>query len=347
MRIVTIFTTILLCSFSVSISAQTVKTKDGLVIGKRDSFISACSNNVEKEMKIRSIKMDAVKYCICFSDNVIPTIDSRDFSKNMTQNDMLEILFSDANFDKMNTCLKESVTSVDNDFKFGQTNNPQTEVTVGVKMCVSEVMQHKEVTDIMTKEQIQGYCECALGKVVANGYTLKDLESIEDTNSTGYNEIVVPCMNSIIKSASALKRTTPMHATDLSGNSHRSTVPLVDLYGTGYKVKISVGGISKYFLLDTGATDLVIDRETEKELLIKGFLKKDSYLNKTEYTLANKQKVTAQMVSIDNVVIGDYTLNNVVVAIIDDSLLLCGKSFLDKFSKWELDKNSKLLVLTK
>jgi predicted aspartyl protease len=70
-------------------------------------------------------------------------------------------------------------------------------------------------------------------------------------------------------------------------------------------------------------------------------------LNKTEYTLANNQTINAQLVKIDHVVIGDYTLNNVVIAIIDEGSLLCGKSFLDKFKKWEIDKPNNVLILYK
>ena len=69
--------------------------------------------------------------------------------------------------------------------------------------------------------------------------------------------------------------------------------------------------------------------------------------NKTEYTLANNQTVKGNMVKVDNIVIGDYTLNNVVIAIIDEGSLLCGKSFLDKFKKWEIDRQNNVLILYK
>jgi predicted aspartyl protease len=50
---------------------------------------------------------------------------------------------------------------------------------------------------------------------------------------------------------------------------------------------------------------------------------------------------------VDNITIGDYVLNNVVIAVIDEGSLLCGKSFLDKFKKWELDKENNFLILYK
>ena len=92
---------------------------------------------------------------------------------------------------------------------------------------------------------------------------------------------------------------------------------------------------------------MLVDRDTERELLLNGVFKKENYLNKTEYTLANNQTVKGQKIKVDNIVIGDYTLKNVVIAVIDEGSLLCGKSFLDKFKKWEIDKQNKVLILYK
>ena len=50
---------------------------------------------------------------------------------------------------------------------------------------------------------------------------------------------------------------------------------------------------------------------------------------------------------IDKIKIGDYSVSDVEIAIIDDGALLCGISFLDVFEKWEIDKNSKTLILYK
>ena len=78
-----------------------------------------------------------------------------------------------------------------------------------------------------------------------------------------------------------------------------------------------------------------------------GILKEDNYLEKTHYSLANNQTVSAQKIKINNVNIGDYTVNNLTVAILDEGSLLCGKSFLDKFSRWEINKEEKVIILYK
>ena len=77
-----------------------------------------------------------------------------------------------------------------------------------------------------------------------------------------------------------------------------------------------------------------------------GTLKKDSYLGEKPYTLANNDVVVAQMVILKNIKIGDYTVNNVKAAVINNASLLCGISFLSKFSNWMIDpKNSKLILM--
>ena len=100
-------------------------------------------------------------------------------------------------------------------------------------------------------------------------------------------------------------------------------------------------------MFDTGSTDLIIDQDTERELLLAGFLKRDNYLNKTTFELADNKTVIGQKIKLNNIEIGDYTVNNVVLTIINQGSLLCGKSFLDKFKNWELDKKNNVLTLYK
>ena len=53
------------------------------------------------------------------------------------------------------------------------------------------------------------------------------------------------------------------------------------------------------------------------------------------------------MVKVKNIVIGDYIVSDVEIAIFDNGSLLCGISLLDKFKKWEIDKSSNSLILYK
>ena len=129
--------------------------------------------------------------------------------------------------------------------------------------------------------------------------------------------------------------------------SSSSKIALLDYLGMGYKIKITLDGIAKYYLFDTGAADLIINRDLERELLLNGSLKKEDYMGTTSYSMADNTEVKAQLIKLSNVKVGDYVVQNVVAAIIDDGSLLCGMGLLDKFRKWELDDENKTLVLFK
>jgi clan AA aspartic protease (TIGR02281 family) len=217
----------------------------------------------------------------------------------------------------------------------------------GIRACMEEILSNDEADNVFNEDLAYEYCECATIKLYSAGYSYKDLMDIEDQNSEAFNEIVVPCLNDVFNKQTDSNTSNTYVAQDIEGGAYRSLVPLTDYLGLGYKVKITMQGLTKYYLLDTGSSDLLIDRDTERELLLNGKLKREDYLDKTEYILANNQAIQGQKVKIDNITIGDYTVKNVVIAVVDEALLLCGISFLDKFKKWEIDKQNKVLILYK
>ena len=132
---------------------------------------------------------------------------------------------------------------------------------------------------------------------------------------------------------------------DITGNAFSSEIVLIDYLGLGFKIKIDIDGITKYFLFDTGAADLIIDRDFERDLLINGSGNKDSYLGKNIYIMANNEEVEADMLKVNRLKLGDYMINNVIVAVIDEGGMLCGKSLFDKFRTWKFYENDRKLVV--
>ena len=326
--------------------SQTVKSKDGITLFDRTEFIKSCTKGAEKElMKINGLEIEAYKYCSCVCDNLIPTINSWVLEKAVKENKIDNLLQQDENLKIIMKCL-EGNFSVKDDYRFTSADDYNLQKKVGIETCVKEVLKNDK-SGTWNKELAREYCDCALEKLYSKGFTYKEILEIEDKNSTTFNEIAVPCASEILNNKSLQPKKNETTFSDIVGGSNKCTVSLIDYFGNGYKIKLSLSGIIKYFLLDTGASDLIIDRETERELLINGILKEENYLNKTQYELANGETVTAQKLRINNVSVGDYTVNNLTVAIIDDGSLLCGKSFLDKFKKWELDKEKKVIILYK
>jgi clan AA aspartic protease (TIGR02281 family) len=324
-----------------------VITKDSVSLGNRKEFISSCTKGADKKlMNFNGLQIETYKYCSCICDNLIPTIYSKDLQKAMKESKLIELFTKDENLQLLMDCAVGNV-KMDESYKFGESGNVELQKKIGIKSCVNVVLKKNETNTVWTKERAEQYCECAVGKLLSKGYTLSDLNKIEDENSPSYNEVAMPCLNEVLNSNSNFQSSNSYFTDDISGGNFRTVIPLIDYFGKSYKIKITIAGIAKYYLFDTGASDLIINKEIADELFSNGKLSKDNIIYETEYTLANNLTVKGKKVKIDNITIGDYTLNNVVIGIIEDGNLLCGKSFLDKFSKWEIDKANNVLFLYK
>jgi hypothetical protein len=333
--------------YTIPCSAQVVKSKDGVSLGDRKEFISGCTQGTDNGlMNFNGLEIETYKYCACICDNLIPTLYSWEIKEAVVENKMIDLFLKDENIDIIMKCL-EGNFNIQEDYKFSTSENPELEKKFGIRSCVKEIMNDDENKDIWTKELAEEYCDCAINKLYDAGYTYKDILEIEDENSESFHEIILPCVAEVLTGKPEIKSSNSYKSDDIKGDVDRSLVPLIDYLGQGYKIKISISGVTKYFLFDTGVSDLIIDRDTERKLLLNGALKRENYRGVTEYVLANNQTIQAQEAVVDNIIIGDYTLNNVVIAIIDDGLLLCGKSFLDKFNKWEIDIKNNFLILYK
>ena len=339
------FTIFYLLTLTINCAAQVVKSKDGVTLGTRSELLSSCSGD-QKLMNIDGIEIEITKFCECMCDILIPTINSWEIEKAVNENKLSDLFAEDKNLKILMNCAEGSF-KIDEDFDYDYSNTSDFQNKVYLRNCVNEVMSAPGNENIWTQKLAEQYCDCTFNEIVAAGYTYKDMLEIEDENSNIFNELALPCLNNTLKNIDELKSSNTNKITDIKGGGDRSFVPLIDYLGKGYKVKIAISDVSKYYLFDTGASDLIIDRDTERELLLSGVLKRENYLGKGEYTLANNKTVQAQKVSVNNISIGDYTLNNVEIGIIDNGILLCGKSLLDKFSKWEIDNQNNFLILYK
>lgn len=96
-----------------------------------------------------------------------------------------------------------------------------------------------------------------------------------------------------------------------------------------------------YFQLDTGSSDLIIGSDLASHLHRKGLLTATNGTDEHRtHTLANGEEVIGRMVLLREVVIGDCRFENVTAAVVEGGSLLCGRSFLDRFSHWEISGSS-------
>jgi clan AA aspartic protease (TIGR02281 family) len=115
--------------------------------------------------------------------------------------------------------------------------------------------------------------------------------------------------------------------------------------GNIYSIVIKIGGKPVEYIIDSGASDLVISSSFEKHLISIGTLRDSDYLEPQSYKLADGSLKTYRRVVIPTIGIGTSTVKNV-TAIINpqtDPPLLLGKSFLDKMVYWKINNQTGFL----
>src|ERR1017187_7086191 len=117
--------------------------------------------------------------------------------------------------------------------------------------------------------------------------------------------------------------------------------------GSVYYISVKIGTITRKFILDTGASEVNISEELERELIFDGAISKTDYLPKGRYQTANGIQ-ECRRVMLKHVSVGPFTISNVIASIgKDETPILLGKSFLDKFKKWSIDNEKSELFLEK
>ena len=104
-------------------------------------------------------------------------------------------------------------------------------------------------------------------------------------------------------------------------------------------IYIKIGGKSYKYLVDTGASDLVINTEMKDYLMQVGVLKSSDFGQSRIYEIANGSKVRFKTATLNSIEISGNKFNNIPIAIGDNASLLLGMSFLDKFH-WRINNNT-------
>lgn len=327
---------------------QSRKTKDGISLGDRTDFISDCMKSANKKsINIHGAKINTLNYCSCIYENLMPTLYSYEIKAALKNKSMNNLLSNDKNLKILVDCYNKN-SIVDPKLKFTELNDSaDIGKRFAISTCVNGILEDSIKSKTWSRKNAEDYCTCAVENLYAKGCSIKDIEHDSNDNNKLYNEIVAPCFNLALKDGTEIENLSRYHPEDIIGKDFSSKVLLLDYLNQGYKIKISIAGKVKYYVFDTGASDLIINRDIERELLLSGILTKKSYLGTEDFTLANGQQIKVQLVRLNNVKIGDYTVNNVIAGVAEGNTLLCGKGFLDKFRKWDFDAEEKILTLFK
>lgn len=123
-----------------------------------------------------------------------------------------------------------------------------------------------------------------------------------------------------------------------SVNSGRNRIQMTKKNGV-YTIPIKINNQEMEFILDTGASDVLLS-SLEAILLIKqGSLTEDDVLGQEAYSMANGSIEIGTVVNLRQVQIGSKIIYNVRATVVDNiaAPLLCGQSALARFGKIVID----------
>lgn len=118
--------------------------------------------------------------------------------------------------------------------------------------------------------------------------------------------------------------------------------------GSTYRVPVIVNGAVKIaFVLDSGASDLLIPADTVLTLMRSGTLSAGDFVGNETYRLADGRTLQSRKFTLHEVRVGGVTLQNVVALVGPvTSAPLLGQSFLSRLGSWTIDNARHVLVFS-
>lgn len=126
----------------------------------------------------------------------------------------------------------------------------------------------------------------------------------------------------------------------------QSVIPLKKSNGV-YYIKCSISGFETEFIFDTGATIVTISNDLANKLNSLGIVDLNKIKNYKSYTTANGKVVKAPIIELDELTIGEKTINNIEAAIItgQNVPILLGQSAIEKIGTFTFDYNLNELMI--
>ena len=306
-------------------SNESFFTSDGFNLGTVKEFGELLSEGKEF-VDINGIKISPAHFWECNAKLFISSLHSNEIANAFEKQDFEVFIPNDTKLDEIMKC-------IGNGFSVGKSY---------IDLCI----ERYQTIGTYSLEESQKFCRCEYENLLVrvDDYDdyVKYYDEIGDQNKPSYNEIILPCRNSLKKA----KGSNLYNPNDIEGFSDQSIVKLLP-DGTTFKVKLTISGIVRYFVYDTGASELVINSELEKELLKTGKISMSDYVESKQFEIADGSIIEAKGVRLNNIVIGGFRVNNVVAYITKEGGMLCGMGLMNKFRTWELDKENKMVTIYK
>jgi hypothetical protein len=333
-----VFVALFSCFLSLVTHAQRremIYTKEGKPILNRKQMINNCLSSMNKDRG----NAVAVSICNCQIDKIDGYFTSKKYKEYTRQNliDIGAMVKADTALDKqVNACYTQSGVSV-----LLQAEGFEDQF---LKNCATNIQNSTERT--LDPSKIKSFCACQLNLVRTKKITDAEMETLNNPNSLLFYEMMYTCGDPFNDDKTIDKSWSSSSVNDISGPA-TDTIKILTLNGMTY-VRIKTGSMVQFWLLDTGAADMLVNKEMEETLKTEGLLTNSNYLGTAEYEMANGVIDTCRTYRMNNIQIGTYKLNNIVVAVTDKGKrIIAGKGLLNKFTNWVLNNRENTLILNK
>lgn len=310
-------------------------SSDGRTILKQREFIANCLKGLKKG------KSDpvALSICECQVDQLNRRVSYNQFKKYTTKGviDIAKLITEDSVISKrIYECIKNTGQST---LLLTQSNRADM-----IANCMKSIQENtKKKSDSI---KLNSFCTCQVELITTKKINDSQLESLNDPNSLLRYEMMYKCGNPFEENDDDIKDWNKKFTDDIKG-PNVDTVNILNLNGMTY-VKVKTGSLIQVWLLDTGASDFMISTEMEKILRNEKIITDDNFLGVREYEMANGTIDYCRRYRINNVKIGLFSIDNVIIAVSEKGKkIIVGKTLLNKFSKWSLDNKLGRLILWK
>jgi hypothetical protein len=193
--------------------------------------------------------------------------------------------------------------------------------------------------------KVDNFCSCQLDLIKNKKITDDEMKAINDPNSMLFYQVMATCGDPF-SSHEIDKGWTTASEKDIAG-PESDTISILSLNGMHY-LKLKVGSVVYFWLMDTGASDMFITKELEEVLLKEKILTPANYKGIGRYELANGDADTCRRYLLPSILMGHYTINNIMVAVSEKGRrVIAGKTLLNKFSYWMINNKENKLMLHK
>ena len=328
----TLFIALLL--FGSTYGQYDIHSKEGRVMMNRKQLVYMCLNSLKKPKSDTA----ALAICECQADKIDGRFTNSQYRRH-----------SKSGFIDLNAMIKED-SLVAKEFKMCFTNSDKTFLfTVEsaedgfLPNCMNAIFSSTERK--LDSNQVRKFCECQLQLIRSKKLTDTELEELRNPNSILYFEVTYKCGDPLAVNEHIQRNWTVNSKADIRGPA-ADTVNVLTLNGMTY-VKLKIGNNISVWLFDTGASDMLVNTQLEADLRTQNIINDHNYLGTVEYEMANGAIDTCRRYRINGVQIGEFTVDNVIIAVTNKGKrLILGKTLLNKFGWWILDNKQNKLILS-